>query len=315
MIISASRRTDIPAFYSDWFMNRVREGWCCVPNPLNANQVSQVSLKPVDVEAIVFWSKNPLPLISHLSELDELGFRYYFQFTLNDYPGALEPGIPSINSRLLTFQKLSQHIGSARVVWRYDPIIISNITPIEYHIDRFTNIAEELRGVTQRVMVSFVDYYRKTERHLAHLEIEEGFSFDRTMSSSPAGIGLLKSLSTIAQKNNIVIFTCAEERDYTEAGISPGRCIDETILRQVWSLNLKYRKDPSQRKSCSCMASKDIGINNTCVHGCPYCYATTNSLIAQRKYTEHNPHSPLLWGGIHKIANISKKEEPQMRLL
>jgi hypothetical protein len=158
MIISASRRTDIPAFYSKWFMNRIREGYCLVPNPLNTKQISVVTLSPVEVDAIVFWSKNPEPLIPYLSELDDYGFRYYFQFTLNDYPSALEPNIPSLESRLETFRKLSKLLGPKRVIWRYDPIIISNYTPPSYHIERFRNIANELRGFTKRVMVSFVDY-------------------------------------------------------------------------------------------------------------------------------------------------------------
>ena len=314
MIISASRRTDIPAFYSKWFMNRIRAGYCLVPNPLNMKQVSRVSLHPGDVEAIVFWSKNPAPLLPHLSELDKLGFHYYFQFSLNNYPRALEPDIPSIDNRIATFKDLSRLIGPLRVVWRYDPIIISNITSFEFHRERFACIAEELKGVTHRIMVSIVDFYRKTDRRLAQLEKEEGFSFDRHVSSSPAITSLLKDLAVIARKNDMEIFTCAEERDYSGLGIPPGRCIDEGILRQEWSLNLKYRKDPSQRDSCLCMISKDIGINDTCMHGCPYCYATVNYAVAQRRYAEHDPYSPLLWGGPNKVTETTEKDEPQLRL-
>ena len=187
MIISASRRTDIPAFYSNWLMNRIRDGYCLVPNPHNAKQVSRVSLHPNDVEAIVFWSKNPAPLLPHLGKLDKLGFHYYFQFSLNDYPRALEPNIPSLNDRVATFKDLSRLVGPLRVVWRYDPIIISDVTPFEFHRERFTWIAEELKGATHRVMVSIVDFYQKTERRLSQLEKEEGFTFDRNVSSS-AGI-------------------------------------------------------------------------------------------------------------------------------
>jgi hypothetical protein len=314
MIISASRRTDIPAFYSEWFMNRVREGWCWVPNPLNMKQVSRVSLRPDDVEAIVFWSKNPAPLIPHLDELDQSGFHYYFQFTLNDYPRALEPRVPSLDARLSTFLSLSQRVGPLCVVWRYDPIIISNITPIEFHIEKFYQIAEKLRNATSRVMISIVDFYRKTDKNLSQLEKEEGFFFDRDPLSSPPTTSLLRNLADIARQNGMEIFTCAEERDYTHIGIPPGRCVDERILRQRWSLNLKYKKDPSQRDSCLCMVSKDIGINNTCMHGCPYCYATVNYSVAQRRYNEHDPHSPLLWGNPNNVPEMPKNVDPQMEL-
>jgi len=315
LIISASRRTDIPAFYSEWFINRIRQGWCFVPNPFNSKQVIRVSLRPDDVLAIVFWSKNPAPLISHLVELDELGLRYYFQFTLNDYPPSLEPRVPSLAKRISTFLDLSEQLGPTRVVWRYDPIIISNITSVEYHRERFSYIAGELKAATRRVMVSIVDFYRKTDRRLSQLEKEEGLSFDRHLSSSAGMISLLNDLAATARENDMEIFTCAEEGDYTEAGIPPGRCVDDRILYKEWSLNLKYKKDPSQRDSCLCMISKDIGINDTCMHGCLYCYATTNYSVAQRRFTDHDPHSPLLWGDPNKATQILNNDEPQMKLI
>jgi hypothetical protein len=139
--------------------------------------------------------------------------------------------------------------------------------PYEFHRERFAWIVEELKGTTQRVMVSIVDFYRKTERRLSQLEREEGYSFDRDVLSSNGITKLLKDLANIATKNNIEIFTCAEEKDYSQTGVLPGRCIDERLLTRIWSLNLKYKKDPYQRKPCLCMVSKDIGINNTCIHG------------------------------------------------
>lgn len=314
MIISASRRTDIPAFYTEWFMNRIRAGFCMVPNPMNIHQISTVSLLPENVEAIIFWSKNPAPLIPYLDELDNKGFHYYFQFTLNDYPRAIEPQVPSLDTRLSTFLSLSKRIGTSRVVWRYDPIIVSNVTTFDYHRERFAFIAKELRNSTRRVMISVVDFYRKTDRRLTQLEEEEGFSFDRHVSSSPAIISLLKEFAVIARENDIEIFTCAEKKDYSDLGIPPGKCIDAGILCRVWSLNLKYKKDPSQRDSCLCMISKDIGINDTCMHGCPYCYATVNYTVARRRFAEHDPSSPILWGDPTKITETTKKVETQLRL-
>lgn len=313
MIISASRRTDIPAFYSKWFMNRIRAGYCLVPNPRNTKQVPRVSLHPSDVEAIIFWSKNPAPLLPHLGELDKLGFHYYFQFSLNDYPRALEPNIPSLYDRIATFKDLSRLVGPLRVVWRYDPIIISNITPFEFHRERFAWIAEELKGVTHRVMVSIVDFYQKTDRRLSQLEKEEDFSFDRDILYSTGTASLLKDLADIARKNNIEIFTCAEERDYSQIGVPPGRCIDNRLLMKTQSLNLEYKKDPYQRESCLCMVSKDIGINDTCIHGCPYCYSTTNYAVAQPRFNEHDPDSSILWGKQKELPETTKEDKVQMR--
>jgi len=296
LIISASRRTDIPAFYSNWFMNRIHAGWCLVPNPRNTKQYAQVSLNIDDVDAIVFWSKNPAPLLPHLTELDKLGFRYYFQYTVNDYPLSLEPNIPSLDSRLSTFRQLSNHVTPLRVIWRYDPIIISNFTPVSFHIERFSQIAGELRGLTKRVMVSIVDYYGKTDRRLSKLEKDEGFSFVRGDELINDAAYLMKEFSFIAAKNEIEIFTCAEETDYSQLGIPPGRCIDTNLMLKCWTINLKYKKDAFQRPVCLCATSKDIGINNTCNHGCTYCYATTNCTIAHQRYISHDPNSPVLWG-------------------
>ncbi len=294
MIISASRRTDIPAFYSRWLINRLRAGWCLVPNPLEPKRLSRVSLRPEDVDAIVFWSKDPSPLLPYLDEIDDMGFRYYFQFTLNDYPHILEPDLPPIEKRLEVFQQLSQRIGPRRVVWRYDPIIISGITPLNYHLQRFSWLAKELNGATHRVMVSFVCLYRKTERRLSRLEAQGNFKLDRNITCE-ANRGLLKGLGAIARQNGIQMFTCAAPPEIQSAGVPPGKCIDDGLVREIWRLDISYRKDPSQRQHCLCTLSKDIGVMDTCLHGCVYCYSTRDLSLAKRRYREHKPDSPALW--------------------
>ncbi len=315
MIISASRRTDIPAFYSEWFMNRIRAGYCQVPNPLNTKQIATVSLDPADVEAIVFWSKNPAPLIPYLDELDQRGFHYYFQFTLNNYPRAIEPNVPSFESRLETFRKLSERVGVLRVVWRYDPIIISNMTDYDFHREKFSWIADELRGATQRVMVSIVDFYKKTDNRLSKLEKEEGFLFERDVQYSSGMSDLLKDLHQIAMQNSIEIFTCAEEVNFSSVGVPPGKCIDDGILMLIQPNMIRYKKDPVQRDSCLCSVSKDIGSNNTCIHGCQYCYATTNLEVAQRRHNEHDLDSPVLWGTPGAVDEKADKSRSQLKLL
>jgi len=292
-------------------MNRIRAGWCAVPNPMNMKQVSRVSLDPQEVDSIVFWSKNPAPMLPHLDELDRRGFRYYFQFSLNDYPGELEPNVPGVAERVETFLNLSRHVGPLCVVWRYDPIIISNMTPMEFHRERFSRIAQELRGATHRVMVSIVDFYQKTDRRLSQLE-RVGFLFDRKAGSSADMVSLLKDLAATAKRQDMEIFACAEDRDFSELAITPGRCIDESLLNRVWALNLRYRKDPAQRRFCLCMVSKDIGINDTCIHGCPYCYSTRNHALAERRYQEHDPQSPSMWGDAEMLPRIASRQSQQM---
>ncbi len=314
MIISASRRTDIPAFYSKWFINRIRAGWCQVPNPVNYNQLSYVSLRPQDVDAIVFWSKNPAPMFGYLDELDEWGFHYYFQFALNDYPEIFEPNIPDLEERIQTFRKISKRLEPLRVIWRYDPIIISNRTPLDFHREKFSKIAKALSGFTQRVMVSFVDYYQKTDRRLSSLE-EFGFKFDRRAANSRGAWNLLKDLAAIARDLDMEIFTCAEERDFSDFGVLPGRCVDGELLRRLWSLYGHTQKDPTQRPACLCVVSKDIGMNDTCLHGCPYCYSTRNLALAQRRYSEHDPDSPVIWGSGRALSETEQADQLKVRLL
>jgi len=232
--------------------------------------------------------------LSELDELDELGLRYYFQFTLNNYPKMLEPRVPDFNNRIETFLGLSERLGAARVIWRYDPIIISNLTSYEFHLRNFARIADSLKGATQQVMVSMLDFYQKTSRHLCELK-QRGIVFDREADSSMDVNELMRGIAQIAKSNGMAIFSCAEERDFTEVGVPPGHCIDEYLLHSLWEFPCKNKKDPGQRKQCGCAVSKDIGINNTCIHGCPYCYATGNCTIASRRYHEHNPSSPAMW--------------------
>lgn len=294
MIISASRRTDIPAFYSRWFVHRLMAGWCLVPNPINTKSLLRVPLRPEDIDAIVFWSKNPLPLLGYLDRIDDMGFRYYFQFTLNDYPSALEPGMPPIQKRLSTFHRLSQRLGPLRVVWRYDPIIISSTTPHSFHVERFSYLAKELNGATRRVVVSFVCLYQKTLRRLCTLENNSAFRFSRD-TASKENLSLLKELAAVAAENGIQMFTCAATPAIQAAGIPQGKCIDDGLVRELWGLDIQYRKDPSQRQHCLCTVSKDIGVMDTCLHGCIYCYSTRDVKLAKRRYQQHQPDSPALW--------------------
>jgi hypothetical protein len=314
LIISASRRTDIPALYAEWFINRVRAGWCQVPNPLDLNKLSYVSLRPDDVDVIVFWSKNPEPLVKYFNELDQRGFHYYFQYTLNDYPKILEPSIPVLDARIMTFRKISDLLEPRRIIWRYDPIIISNKTPPSFHEDKFLHIAQALRGSTKRVIVSLVDYYRKTDRRLLPLH-NMGYSFNKRAVDSGSTWDLMKALEAIASQNGMKIFTCAEDINFSAAGVLPGKCIDGELIGELWSLSGHTQKDPHQRASCLCAISKDIGINDTCIHGCPYCYSTGNLETAQCRFSEHTDTSPVIWGKWRQLSENEQADQSKMKFM
>ncbi len=272
MVISASRRTDIPKFHAEWFMECVRAGSCSVRNPFDPRRVASVSLRPEDVDVIVFWSKDPEPLIRYLPELDRRGLRYYFLFTVNGYPPSLEPAVPPLATVLKTFERLSGMLSPERVVWRYDPIVLSNVTDPDYHEERFGEIARALRGRTTRVVVSLMDEYRATRRRLAELA-SRGTAVRPCTPSEPGMERLMAAMAAKAAGCGMDIVSCAEEYDLARFGIAHGACIDAEHIRRTFGIRVPSRKDPHQRPECRCIQARDIGEYGTCLHGCVYCYA------------------------------------------
>jgi hypothetical protein len=307
VIISASRRTDIPAFYQVWLMRRIEQGFCLVPNPFRPSQVSRISLLPEHVTAFVFWSKNPKPMVPSLTRLDRLGYPYYFLFTLNDYPAELEPHLPLLVERINTFLEISGQVGPHRIIWRYDPIVLSTITTASYHQIRFERLCRAMSGHTARVIVSALDFYRKTARRLEQLR-DRGIIFERTSAKEIETARLLLQLSEIAASYRIELQSCAEEPELAINGVKPGACIDPSLIDYLASLRRshsqveatltrasEYKKDNGQRAQCLCVESKDIGAFDTCLHGCRYCYATNSDSVARRRFATHDPSSPTLW--------------------
>jgi hypothetical protein len=293
MIISASRRTDIPAFYADWFVNRIRAGFCTVPNPFNPSQVARISLKPEDVDVIVFWTRNPRPLTPHLGELDARGYRYYFQYTLLDNPRPIDPHVPPVEGSLKTFCELAGHVGPERVIWRYDPIVFSNVTGREFHQQTYERIAQALRGYTHRSVISILDVYHKAEKRLKALA-QHGIEL-ATLDRDDRG-KLMRALVEIAARNDIEITSCAEQIALQPYGIRPGKCVDDEYIGRVFGLDVTHAKDPSQRLACGCVISRDIGMYNSCLFGCQYCYATSSLERAKVNHAQHHPDSPSLIG-------------------
>lgn len=296
MIISASRRTDIPAFYADWFMTRVREEYFHRVNPYNSRQVTGFSLKPEDVDAICFWTKNPQPLMQHLPELDGRGLHYYFQFTLNPYDTVFEPNIPPLPERIETMLELAGRIGPDRVVWRYDPVILSGITPVAWHLERAEQIAGLLTGATRRLMFSFYDFYGKGKGRLNRALAGTGIALeDITAPEWGEALGrIARGFREIAEHHSLQIFTCSEEVELAAIGIGHGACIDGDLIRELFGVTVSSRKDRNQRDACRCAPSVDMGMYNSCRFRCAYCYANFNEGAIDSNCRKHHPGSPSL---------------------
>lgn len=299
MIISASRRTDIPTYYSEWFFNRLKDGFVYVRNPMNIHQISKIPLSPDVVDGIVFWTKNPTPMLNRLDELNQ--YIYFFQFTLNSYSVDVEPNIPSKNNIVIpTFQKLSQKIGKDKVVWRYDPIFFNQKYTLDYHVKYFRMLADKLAGYTEKCTISFIDLYRNTQRNISPLNIQVPTEIQIEQ--------LVTQFSEIAAQYGIYIDTCAEKIDLDKFGIKHAHCIDKDRLERIGQYTLDIDKDKNQRTECGCFASIDIGTYNTCKNGCLYCYANFSQKAVCNNIGLHDPTSPLLFGTIGDDDVIKERE-------
>ena len=293
MILSVSRRTDIPNYYSDWFLNRIREGYLYVRNPMNANQISKIDLSPEVVDCIVFWTKNPVDMIDKLDELKD--YQYYFQITLTGYGRDVEPGLPDKNEVLIpAFKRLSAKIGKKRTIWRYDPILINSKYSKDYHYRAFAKIADELKDYTERVVISFVDLYAKTQRNTAGLQIEN--------TDSDEMVEIAARLAEIAHERGLEIESCAEAIDLESVGVAHGHCIDKKLIEEIIGCPIRVNKDKNQRPECGCMESVEVGSYNTCKNGCKYCYANFNPERVISQSHLYDPNSPILCGIVDENA-------------
>jgi len=300
MIISASRRTDIPAFYSDWFLNRLQKGFVYVANPMNPRQISRVSLTPDNVECIVFWTKNPKPILPKLKTISSLGYKFYFQFTLTAYDRSIEECVPSKKTIIKTFKELSSQLGKNRVIWRYDPIFISEKISVQYHEKWFTYLAKELSDHTDKCIISFIDMYKKCERNMRHLKVKP--------VSDSGKMDLSRSIYTIAKNMGIAVESCAEPLDLKGVGVNHGKCIDDKLISQMINCEVLSKKDRHQRNECRCIKSIDIGAYNSCRHYCRYCYANFNKESVEKNIIKHTENSPLLIGDLKGNEKITVKK-------
>ena len=324
VIISASRSTDIPAFFARWFINRLAKGYCVWYNPFN-QQPMYISFK--NTKAVVFWTKNPEPIIQYLPELDAKGIHYYFQYTLNDYEvEGFEPNVRPLEERIETFKNLSKLIGKEKVIWRFDPLILSeDLTPRKL-LQKIFHIGNRIKGYTDKLVFSFVDVraYRKVQNNLIK---ETGLYVKENVACAEPGGSLRDELvSGLAKLRdhwrsegwNIELATCGEDIDLERYDIKHNKCIDGDLMERIFADDKellfylktgklpepdlfggipeipiigKNLKDKGQRKACGCMISKDIGMYNTCRHFCVYCYANTSRNLVEKNMLKHNVNS------------------------
>lgn len=306
MIISASRRTDIPAFYSEWFIKRLQEGFVYIKNPRNANRIASVPLSPDVVDCIVFWTKNPQPMLSKLAAINAMGYPYYFQFTVTPYDKQVETGLPAKAEILATFKRLSDEIGKHRVVWRYDPVIVGKEFPVEYHLDRFDKMCGILGDYASKCIFSFIDLYAKIRENVKGFVDCEADAL--TMNRIAQGF------AEIAKGRNLALATCSEAVDFSPYGVKRAACIDRELIERITGCSIQAKKDPNQRPACSCMESIDVGAYDCCSHGCIYCYATASESTVYKSMRLHDPGSGLLIGHLRGDEIMTVREMHSLKV-
>lgn len=297
MILSVSRRTDIPAFFGGWFINRIKAGYLMVRNPYDKKKIWRISLDPKKVDLLVFWSKNPKDFLQYLDLLKD--YNYYFQFTLTSYDQNVEKGLPQKKHLIQTFIDLSNKIGKNRVIWRYDPIISSKKYNCDYHIKYFSKLCEKLSPYCEQVVISFTDFYKRTEVNTKEIDLIKLNLKDKQK--------LALELKIIAEEYGLKLKICSQDIGLNKE-IEKSRCIDPQLIKEIFNLSLDLPFDKYQRDGCGCLKSIDVGEYNSCPNHCLYCYANYDYHSMMINYKNHKPHSPLLIGNIEDGDEIIEKE-------
>jgi hypothetical protein len=285
MIISASRKTDLPTFYSDWFRYRLQAGYCKIVNTYDRRRHRTVSLLPEDVDGFVFWTKDVGPFLPALDEVSALGKPFVVQYSINPYPRTLEAAVIDDARAAEHCHRLAEEFGPRVVVWRYDPILLTGQTPLAYHLSQFERLAGLLAGSTDEVVTKFVVPYRKTRRNLDRASAHHGL--DWWEPAREEKLELLQRLADCAGDHGMTLRICCQPELLT-AGLGSSVCIDADRLADVGGKSFPAKPQPS-RDGCGCAASIDIGEYDTCPHGCAYCYAVRRQAVAQQRYRSHNP--------------------------
>lgn len=303
MIICASRRTDIPAFHSEWLMNRLRAGYAMVRNPVRDDVVYKVDLDPKSVGCLYFISKGPKPILPYLEEIEGMGYSIIFQITITPYGKEIEPGVPDKASVADAFREISERFGSDRTMWRYDPVIIDERYNMRYHERKFRLLCSELSGYTDRCIFSFLDMYPK---------FEELKSARPLTSSSPLQReDFMRMMGPISKEFGIQASLCCSSRGYPEYGIDGRGCIGrETMM----SLGIPFEDVPGNvRDGCRCVKNIDIGAYDTCMHNCVYCYA--NRIAPDKRASKkYDPESEMLYGKVRETDTVTELTDRRSRI-
>ncbi len=292
MIINTGMRTDIPAFYAKWLLNRIKDGYVYVRNPYYRNLVTKYSLSPEVVDCLAFCTKNPRPLISHLSELDK--YKQFWFVTITPYGKDIEMNVPNKKQIINDFKKLSEHLGKNSVAIRYDPIFINENFNVNMHIKCFEKLLSELNGYTEDCTISFLDMYEKVKRNAPNLR-------PPTIAEQ---IEIAKAFSKIGKQNNITIHACCEREYLQDYGLDITGCMSQQIIEKAIKNKLNVLKN-SKRRQCNCLMGNDIGAYNSCMHLCKYCYANANQELVKENIKRHNPNSPFLIGELEPDDKIT----------
>lgn len=305
MILHTGLRTDIPAFYSQWFANRIKEGYVLVRNPYNPEQITRYNISPEIVDVISFCTKNPKPMFRYMDLIK--GYGQYWHITITPYGRDIEPNVPEKESVMEDFRKLSEIVGINSIVWRYDPIFISEKYSVEIHLEEFERMAKVLSGYTNTCVISFIDLYKKVVKNFPQV---------REVKREEKEI-LAKELVHIGNKYGIIIKSCGEGNELEIYGIDCDGCMTITDYEKAVGCSLDVPKMKGARKECGCHLGCDIGAYNTCGHLCRYCYANYDSKTVTENMKKHNPHSPLLLGKLSDkdvIHNVEQKSWKDMQL-
>lgn len=287
MILNTGGRTDIVQYYNKWLLKRFKEGFVYSRNPLFPNKVIRYELTPDKIDCVIFCSKNYEPILQNLHEITDK-FHTYFYYTITAYGKDVEPGVPAIEKSIDTLLKLEDIVGSNKIAWRYDPVLLTEKYTIDYHLETFDNMAKQLSGHVDRCIFSFVEMYKKLEKNMPEIILltEENRDF------------IAKHLAEIAGKYGLLLQTCGTDESFTRYGIHLSGCVTLDILGKANNIVFKDLKHKGMRQGCHCIESRDIGAYDTCLNGCKYCYANKNPQKAFDNYKYHNPDSPLLLGNI-----------------
>ncbi len=295
MIINTGGRTDTVQYYSEWLLNRFKEGFVYSRNPLFPSKITRYELTPDKVDCVVFCSKNYEPILERLHEITDK-FNTYFHYTITAYDKDIEPRVPSIDKSIETLLKLENIVGKNRIAWRYDPVLLTEKYTIDYHFKTFESMASQLSGHIDRCIFSFVEMYKKLSINMPELK----------PITEDEKILLAKGLGEIAKKYNIYLQTCATNGDYTNFGIHPSGCMTADILEKSNNIKLKKLKHKGNRKHCNCIETRDIGAYDTCPNGCKYCYANATPKKAIENFKLHNANSAILFGEIKETDIIQQ---------